>query len=150
MAVELLFYHLKSRPLEAVLPALLEKSLERGWRAVVQSGSEERLAMLDAHLWSYRDDSFLPHGLASDRDAADQPVLLTTEGSCENAAQVWFLIDGADLPESPEDYDRIVLLFDGNDEEAVETARRQWKAARELSLTATYWLQDEQGRWRQQ
>ena len=58
---EVLFYHLQDMSLENVLPPLLEKSLERGWRVVVQSTSEERADALDAHLWTYRDDSFLPH-----------------------------------------------------------------------------------------
>ena len=58
---EVLFYHLQNMSLENVLPPLLEKSLERGWRVVVQSTSQERADALDAHLWTYRDDLFLPH-----------------------------------------------------------------------------------------
>ena len=54
---EVLFYHLQNMSVENVLPPLLEKSLERGWRVVVQSTSEERADALDAHLWTYRDDS---------------------------------------------------------------------------------------------
>ena len=38
---EVLFYHLENQPVERVLPPLLEKSLERGWRVVVQAASEE-------------------------------------------------------------------------------------------------------------
>jgi len=75
---EMLFYHLQRQPLEKVLPALLEKSLARGWRVVVQASSEERMEALDAHLWTYRDDAFLPHGTDRESDPASQPVLLTT------------------------------------------------------------------------
>ena len=74
---EILFYHLQRHPLERVLPALVEKSLERGWRVVVQAASEERIEALDAHLWIFRDDSFLPHGTWREAEAAEQPVLLT-------------------------------------------------------------------------
>ena len=35
------FYHLERQPLDSVLPKLLSMSLERGWRVVVQAGSEE-------------------------------------------------------------------------------------------------------------
>ena len=56
---EVLFYHLQNMSVENVLPPLLEKSLERGWRVVVQSTSEERADALDAHLWTYRDE-FVP------------------------------------------------------------------------------------------
>ena len=74
---EILFYHLQGQKLENVLPALLEKSLERGWRVVVQGSIEERIEALDAHLWTYRDDGFLPHGTWRESEAAQQPVLLT-------------------------------------------------------------------------
>ena len=48
---EILFYHLQHQPLERVLPTLLEKTLERGWRAVVQTsggaGGSARRPSLD-------------------------------------------------------------------------------------------------------
>lgn len=144
---EILFYHLQGQKLEAVLPALLEKSLERGWNAVVQGSSEERIEALDAHLWTYRDDGFLPHGTWREPEAAQQPVLLTLSESNPNQAAVRFLVDGAPMPADPENYQRIALLFDGEDEEAVAAARTHWSAVKEKGLEATYWQADGQGRW---
>ena len=92
---EILFYHLQGQKLEGVLPPLLEKSLERGWKVIVQGASEERIEALDAHLWTYRDDGFLPHGTWREADAAAQPVLLTVNDGNPNGASVRFLIDGA-------------------------------------------------------
>jgi DNA polymerase-3 subunit chi len=92
---EVLFYHLQNQPLERVLPELLEKCLERQWRVVVQLGSEERRDALDAHLWTYRDEGFLPHGTTKDGNAAHQPVWLTTGDENPNGATVRFLADGA-------------------------------------------------------
>src|SRR5215475_6409781 len=120
---EVLFYHLQRQPLERVLPQLLERSVERGWRVVVQTASDERIEALDAHLWTYKDDSFLPHGTARDPETASQPILLTTSDHNPNGAKVRFLIDGVPLPADAMDYDRIVLLFDGEDEDAVAAAR---------------------------
>lgn len=144
---EILFYHLQNQTIERVLPALLEKSLERGWRAVVQAASEERIDALDAHLWTFRDDSFLPHGTAREAMAAEQPVLLTLASDNPNAASVRFLLDGAAIPEDAGAYERIVLLFDGEDPDAVETARLRWKEAKEQGFDVTYWQSDENGRW---
>ncbi len=143
---EVLFYHLQSQPLERVLPSLLEKCLERQWRAVVQVGSEERRDALDAYLWTYRDDGFLPHGTVKDGHATEQPVWLTADDDNPNDAQVRFLADGADMPDYA-GYQRVVLLFDGNDAEAVERARESWKAAKAAGHDATYWQQSERGRW---
>lgn len=143
---EVYFYHLQNRPIESVLPELLEKSLERGWRAVVQA-SEDRVEALDAHLWTYRDDSFLPHGTDKEATAADQPVLLTAGAQNANQATIRFLIDGAPIPADAAAYQRIVLLFDGDDPDAVATAREHWSAAKAQGLEVTYWQPDDQGRW---
>src|SRR4030088_3267980 len=123
---EVLFYHLQNMPLESVLPPLLEKSLERGWRVVVQSTSQERTDALDAHLWTYRDDSFLPHATWRAGDAQDQPIILSTEEGNPNRANVRFLIDNAALPADADAYERVVLVFNGDDSEALAAARAAW------------------------
>ena len=143
---EALFYHLERQPLERVLPTLLEKSLERGWRVIVQLGDEERLEALDSHLWTYRDDSFLAHGTAKDGHPILQPIYLTTKGENPNGANIRFYVHGASLEEA-DGYERLVFLFDGHDEGAVQQARAHWKLLRDQGCTVTYWQQDEQGRW---
>lgn len=144
---EVLFYHLIRKPLERALPELLEKSLERGWRVVVQTGTDERVEALDGHLWTYRDDSFLPHGTGREGDAAAQPVLLTAGEGNPNGASVRFLIDGVPLPADAADYDRIVVMFNGEDDDEVAVARARWAEAKAQGFGLTYWQPDEQGRW---
>jgi DNA polymerase-3 subunit chi len=144
---EILFYHLQGQKLEGVLTPLLEKSLERGWKVVVQGATEERLDALDAHLWTYSDDGFLPHGTWREPDAAAQPVLLTLDERNPNEASVRFLIEGAVVPDDAASYARLVLVFDGDDDNAVAAARAQWTDAKAKGFTATYWQPDEQGRW---
>ena len=145
---EVLFYHLQ-QPLEKALPQLLEKTLQRGWKAVIRIGSQERLAALDDVLWTYRDDSFLPHGAAKDASSAIQPIFLTTDRERPNEAEVLFLVDNASSEEIAEAnaYQRIVLVFDGNDEDQLVKAREDWKRARATAQEATYWQQNEQGLW---
>ena len=143
---EVLFYHLEKQPLEQVLPSLLERTLERGWRAVVQCGSQERLDALDNWLWTYRDDSFLPHGTARDGHSAQQPIFLTLGDDNPNEAKVRFLVEGARASQL-DGYDRIVHLFDGHDAEAIQQAREEWKRARAAGFQVTYWQQADTGRW---
>ena len=143
---EVLFYHLERQPLEKVLPKLIEKTLERGWRAVIQAMSEERVESLSAALWVTGEESFLPHGTARDGNAELQPVWITAGPDTPNGARVRFLVDGATLP-NLEGLDRAVYMFDGRDPEAVAAARDQWKANKTAGHEVTYWQQDEQGRW---
>ena len=149
--VERRFYHLTLKTLEQTLPGLLEKSLERGWRALVLTGSEERAEALNRHLWVWRADAFLPHGTAKDGNAAHQPVLIHSASDGEltatpNGANVVFLTDGADGDRlsGPE---LICDLFDGNDPDAVAAARDRWRARKAAGDDLTYWQQNERGGW---
>lgn len=143
---EVYFYHLERQPLEQVLPILVERTLERGWKAIVQAGSPERLEAVDALLWTYREDSFLPHGTKRDGPPAEQPVFLTTEDENPNGAGIRFLVDGATIA-SFKGYQRVVVIFDGHDKLAVDGARAQWKVAKSEGCAATYWQQSSAGRW---
>jgi DNA polymerase-3 subunit chi len=144
---EVLFYHLQDMTLENVLPPLLEKSLERGWRVVVQSTSEERTDALDAHLWTYRDDSFLPHASWRVGDAAEQPIVLIAGEGNPNRANVRFLVDNAGLPADCDGYQRLVLVFNGDDGDALTAARNAWTDCKTRGFEVTYWQADERGRW---
>ena len=144
--VEVLFYQLDRRPLESVLPQLLERTLERGWRACVQAGSEERVEALSTTLWTCREEAFLPHGTARDGNGQLQPIWLTAGDDNPNGAAVRFLVDGA-AAASLEGLERAVYLFDGHDTAALEAARTRWTEARAAGHEVTYWQQDEDGRW---
>ena len=147
-ASEALFYHLTGRPLEGVLPEILERCLARGWRVTLRGGSAERLAALGTHLWTYRDDAFLPHGDASDGFAARQPIYLTTGPEKPNAPDVLILVDRAAVAAAElTAHTRLVALFDGHDAAAVDEARVLWKQTVAAGCVAQYWAEDGQGRW---
>ena len=137
---EVWFYHLERTGLDQALPELLEKTLARGWRAIVRAPGPDRIGHLDDWLWSYRDESFLPHGPDGEPGAARQPILLTTGFENPNGAHVLFLVDGAE-PGELAGYGRCVVLFDGADEAQVAEARGRWKAAKAQGLAVSYWKQ---------
>ena len=143
---EIWFYHLERSSLEQVLPGLLEKCRERGWRALVRVADEGRLDQLDELLWTFRDDSFLAHGRESEPHAARQPVLLTQGMDNPIGAQALFIVDGAELGE-PDGLERCFVVFDGQDEEALNRARGLWKQLKDAGRALAYWKQTETGRW---
>jgi len=149
---EILFYHLERARLETVLPGLLEKTLAKEWKAVVRTGSRERAEALDNHLWTYRDDAFLPHASTrSADDAARQPIWLTEGEEIPNAADLLFLVDGAEADAGAlNGFIRCVVIFDGGDDEAIGKARAFWKDAKDASHDATYWKQSVNGNWEKQ
>jgi DNA polymerase-3 subunit chi len=138
------FYHLQRSALDQALPKLLEKILQAGKRAVVIARSEERVEALNARLWTYDPNSFLPHGSKSDGNAAEQPVWLTIEDENPNGATVLVLTDGAATGKMGQ-YERCLELFDGNDPERVADARERWSAYKNAGHAVTYWQQGERG-----
>lgn len=142
------FYHLTRQPLEATLPMLLAKALEAGWRVAVRGSDGARMDWLDRALWEKApEDAFLPHGLAGGPHDADQPVLLTTSAGRPNGALCVMAVDGAEVAaEEVQALERVCILFDGNDPQAVDAARRQWKSLTGAGCAAQYWS-EESGRW---
>ena len=145
---EVWFYQLERATLEQVLPELLERTLARGWRTQIRAQAEDRLEQIDSWLWSWRDDAFLPHGLASEPMAERQPVLLTTAADNLNNAQALFLIDSSDEGDiSP--YVRCMVVFDGKDDEALALARKRWSRMRAGGYPVSFWRQGDRG-WEKQ
>ncbi|WP_375207081.1 DNA polymerase III subunit chi [Hyphococcus sp.] len=146
---EVMFYHLERGRLEDVLPGLLEKTLERGWRAVVRASSRERVEALDTFLWTYREESFLPHAAAGDGEG--QPVWLTDGDDAPNKPDILFLTDNASAEaKALGGLTRCVTIFDGRDEDALGAARRFWKEAKAAGHDVAYWKQSPEGRWEKQ
>ena len=145
---DIAFYHLRQSPLEQSLPRLLEKTLAAGKRAVVLAGSGDRVEALAMTLWTYHQDSWLPHGTAKDGDPEHQPIWLSSRDENPNGATFLFLTDGMDC-ENIGGFERCFDLFDGNDEDALSAARQRWKTRKESGHAVTYWQQTERGGWEQ-
>ncbi len=145
---EVWFYHLERTSLEQVLPELLEKTLRRGWRARIRAEDPGRIEALDAWLWTYRDDSFLPHGVVGEPFAERQPVLIGAGPDNPNRAEAVFLLDGD--PGDLASYERCIVIFDGRDEAALQGARALWSRYRKAGYAVTYWRQGESRGWEKQ
>jgi DNA polymerase III subunit chi len=145
---EIGFYHLTRTAVEAALPLLLGRTLAAGQRALVRCQSAERVAVVDAALWTCAEPDWLPHGTAADGDADLQPVWIGTEDAAPNGARFLFLIDGAES-DAIGGFERVFDLFNGQDEAALAAARVRWQRARQAGLPVTYWRQTERG-WEKQ
>ena len=146
---EISFYHLLHTPVERALPKLMEKVLDSGARAVVRTGSTERAEALSGALWTYDQDSFLPHGTVRDGNPDKQPIWITPEDDNPNGADILIITDGA-AADGLEGYKRCLEMFDGRDEGAVAEARRRWADYKSASHDLTYWQQTERGGWEKQ
>lgn len=141
-----LFYHLTRSGPGQLLPMLIGKSLQAGWRVELRGRDRARQAGLDEQLW--QGDGFLPHGLAGGPHDARQPVLLTVQGQpAANAPRCLIALDGAEVSgEECGGLERACIVFDGNDPAELERARAQWRALKGAGIAAEYWSEAD-GRW---
>ena len=143
------FYHLKRRSLDGTLPVLLQKAYAVGKRVLLKT-TPETVETLNALLWTYNDESFLPHGSKKDGFAAEQPIYITSDDANANAAEFLFTVNGAECKcEQAGAFERVFNIFDGNDEEALAQARRLWKTYKDAGFEVCYWQQTEDGKWEQ-
>lgn len=141
-----MFYHLTRSGVGETLEMLLRRALDQGWRVMIRGTDRAALERLDLALWSDPPESFMPHGMEGGPHDADQPVLLGL-GPVANGSQGLFLIDGADVTaDEARALERVWLLFDGGDLDAVQAARVKWKALTGAGIAAQYWS-EETGRW---
>ena len=144
------FYHLQKVTVEQALPRLLEKAYTTGKNVLVKIGNEDRVEFLNTVLWTYDDQSFLPHGSKKDGNADRQPIWLTAGDDNPNASKMLFLVDGAKVDiEKLTNFDRVFNMFDGSSEESLFQARELWKHIKSLGLECFYWRQDNNGCWQQ-
>ena len=144
------FYHLQTSNLDAVLPQLLEKAYGMKQHIIIKIGTEERVSYINSLLWTYDEESFLPHGAKSDGNAELQPIWLTSSDDNPNNAKMLFLVDGADYEIAKlSEFERVFYIFDGNVPEHLAKAREFWKAAKNSGIDCFYWQQNDAGKWQQ-
>lgn len=147
---DIVFYHLTETSLDEALPVLVERSVARQWNVTIQAGDEVSRDRIDTRLWGYAADSFLPHGKDGDDPADQHPIFVTTTSMNHNASNIRFVVDNAELPDGLNTYERIAIMFDGNDDYSVNQARGNWKNLKDAGHALTYWKQSPEGKWERQ
>jgi DNA polymerase-3 subunit chi len=140
------FYHLEASTLKGVLPDLLTKTLSKGWRALVRLPNGADLTDWDDYLWTYQDQSFLPHGREDQGRADQQPILLANKTETAEGFDAVFLVDGADVT-AVDGVSRVMVMIDGRSQDAVQRERGRWKTLKDAGAVMSYWQQSAKGGW---
>ena len=144
------FYHLQKSNIKEALPKLLEKAYALGKKILIKVGNEKNVEDFNSHLWSYDEQSFLPHGSKKDGNSSQQPIWLTSQDDNLNDASILFLVDSARTnAENISSFERVINFFDGNNQDDVAWSREFWKQLKSQGHECYYWQQDERGSWQQ-
>lgn len=143
---EIRFYHLQKQNLDQALPLILSKAYEKNEPIVVRFGSNQEVERFNTHLWTFKPESFLPHGSPKEGNPENQPIWLTDKKNNPNNAKILILTQGVN-DENIADYDLCCEMLDGRSDDQVSAARERWKQYKEDGHDITYWMQSETGAW---
>ncbi len=146
---EVWFYHLEKQPLDHVLPRIVSKANERGLQLVIETTSQDQVTQISDMLWAAEDVAFLPHGFEGDGQDEIQSIWLTSGQDNPNESKMRIFTFGA-IPIDISNLSRAMLMFDGNDVQALDRARAEWKRHKSDGHQVSYWRQDESGKWQDQ
>jgi len=139
------FLNADGRPLEQALGRRLEAELAdaadpAASDTLVLFADAERLAAINAGLWTFDPASFLAHGGPGDGDPGAHPIWLDiTEPEAARSSIV--VIDDRE-PADWQRYNRRAYLFDARDPVARDAGRARWRALADAGHTLAYWSFD--------
>ncbi len=121
------FYVLGERPVDPVLCRLTEKAWRAGHTVFILAQSERHAHHLDSLLWSWRQESFLPHEL--DGPDAESPVRIGWASEPHEATQVLINLT-SEAPPFHARFERVAELVAG-DEAQRALARERYRYYRD-------------------
>ncbi|KTD21536.1 DNA polymerase III subunit chi [Legionella lansingensis] len=125
------FYLLSSKESNArwlVACRLLEKAYLRGHRAFVHCGNQQEAHTIDELLWTFKDNSFIPHNLQGEGPEPPPPVQIGYQGQPRGFDDILLNLS----PEIPSFYSRFRRIMEivVNDDEAKELSRKHYREYR--------------------
>ncbi len=115
---------------ELFLCRLCEKILGQGLRIYIQVDTTEEAQRLDARLWSFRADAFVPHALQGSEPGAPIEIGLDPQRSVHREVYANLALE---LPESAFEFGRIVEII-VQEEAILDATRRNYLACRNRGL----------------
>jgi len=105
----------------------IEARVNEGRRVLVRVEDERKAAQWDQFLWTWDEQSFLPHSVLGTEWPGDEPVTIAARTPAATPGVVLVCLD--DVP--PDEllaFDEIYELVDRCSDEGLERSRRRWSA----------------------
>ncbi|CAO4834817.1 MAG: hypothetical protein CNLJKLNK_00790 [Holosporales bacterium] len=134
------FYALKNTTIEKTLPKLLEKIYNAGLMVHVLCKNDDQLKALDASIWTFSSNAFVPHGSIYDpKDTHEEhPIFLSLDQNIVNNATVFLSLQPIPL----HGFEKIIYFFDLY-QDGAELFEKHYQSLPK----ATYWQQTQTGGW---
>ena len=141
------FYNSSQRDIVSDIARLTENIFKRSNEIVVFCIDQETAEVVDDFLWSYKDDSFIPHSMTKSGEASLNPILVTTDLDKGYEHNVLLALNGLLIKERDwQRFSKIYYFFDDQDIKEKENARSMWKSFSSLDIDCKYWI-NEKNKW---
>ena len=108
---------------------LTEKAWQQGHRIVIHTDSAEQSQALDDLLWTFKDGSFIPHGVTGSNNDTEQPILISHQLSVDNNIQLMINLSSQPIADTHQ-VDRIAEIINQDPQRKV-CGREHYKIYRD-------------------
>ena len=128
--MQVLFHHFEKtsgRDLLVYICRLVEKGYKQGSKPIyIHFDSENEAKEFDSLLWTFRQESFIPHTLLGHPEQEKTPVIIGWDTNQIETAEALINVS-QDIPRASKSTSKIHEIV-GNDENKKNKARERWKA----------------------
>ena len=138
------FYNATRREILNDIAILTEKLYKKNNHILLYCADQETVDTLDEYLWSYREDSFIPHSKKNNEKKLFYPILITNEILNEHEHNILLVLNGVLIKETDwTKFNKVYYFFDEQNLEEKENARSMWKSFSSLEIDCRYWVNKE-------
>jgi DNA polymerase III subunit chi len=123
--------------LSLAMARFINARVSDGRRVALRVSDDRKAARWDQFLWTWDDQSFLPHSVLGAQWPADEPVTVATRLPPATPDMILICLDEVPLGDL-DGYDDVYELVDRNTDEGVERARERWSAWKATGRTQEY------------
>ena len=135
------FYNSSHRNVVADTSWLIEKLFKEKNRILVFCKDLETVEVIDAFLWAYKEDGYVPHSIATKEKSSVCPILITSDIHKEYDHNVLLALSGVLIEEKDwRKFSRAYYFFDDQENKEKANAREMWKSFSSLNIVCKYWI----------
>ena len=144
---EIYFYNTSSRDFLRDITLLIERLYLLEHKVIVLCPDNNVSAIVDDYLWSYKDESFLPHSIADQDHSELDSIIISSHQLNLDFYKILIVFKGSSISfDYSNNFEKVYYFFDDNSNDEREIARTLWKEAKKSGTKCKYW-QVQENKW---
>ena len=144
---EIFFYNIESRDFLKDIALLTEKLFKEGIKVLIICPDDDVASIFDNFLWSFREESFIPH-IVLERDSVQlETVIISKEQLDIVSFKALIVFKGSTVAtDYCNKFEKTYYFFDDKNDNEKNLARTAWRESIKLGAKCKYW-KFEKNKW---